>query len=151
MTYSGGDPSGTIGTSTQVDLICDPSNSLSFTCNTPDCRDARGSLFVYHFILKTSDACPQSGRPFLWPVGILGLLFILAIPIFILYWPIGIVVNKFVRKKEGIEIVPNISFWKDLPFLVKDGFLFLFKDIIYGMIISKIIAKIQARRGYEPA
>ena len=27
--------------------------------------------------------------------------------------------------KEGLEIIPNVEFWKDLPFLVKDGVMFL--------------------------
>ena len=26
---------------------------------------------------------------------------------------------KFVKKAEGAEIFPNLSFWKSLPFLVK--------------------------------
>jgi len=34
---------------------------------------------------------------------------------------VGAIVCKFALKKEGIEIIPNVHFWKDLPFLLKDG------------------------------
>jgi hypothetical protein len=31
-----------------------------------------------------------------------------------------------VRGARGVEVIPNLSFWKDFPFLLKDGFLFTF-------------------------
>jgi len=40
-----------------------------------------------------------------------------------LYFIIGIIVCKFALKKTGIEIIPNVYLWKDLPFLIKDGIL----------------------------
>lgn len=139
--------------STQIDIICDSDDSKTFGCVSTGCEEKTGNVINYHFVLKSKYGCPGSGsgRPFLWPVGILGLLALLLIPVFIIYWPVGIIVNKFIRKKEGIEIVPNVTFWKDLPFLVKDGFLFLFKDIIYEKIITKIVAKVRGRPSYEPA
>ena len=36
----------------------------------------------------------------------------------------GMVYNWKFQQKTGIEMVPNIEFWKDLPSLVKDGFLY---------------------------
>lgn len=36
----------------------------------------------------------------------------------------GIVINKYLRKFEGESYLPNKSFWKDFPSLVKDGFIF---------------------------
>lgn len=39
----------------------------------------------------------------------------------------GTVYCKFVAKKEGVEIIPNVHFWIALPGLVKDGHLFLYR------------------------
>ena len=43
---------------------------------------------------------------------------------FILYFIVGFILCKFVWKKEGLEVIPNVAFWKDLPFLLKDGVMF---------------------------
>lgn len=32
----------------------------------------------------------------------------------------GSIIN-LVRGKRGLEVIPNVTFWKDLPFLVIDG------------------------------
>ena len=32
---------------------------------------------------------------------------------------IGIGVNAGIRHKQGIEMIPNVEFWKDFPFLLK--------------------------------
>ncbi len=37
----------------------------------------------------------------------------------IAYFIIGSIVMFQVKGARGIEVVPNYSFWKDLPFLVK--------------------------------
>ena len=42
----------------------------------------------------------------------------------IAYIVIGIIVNYKVKGARGVEMIPNWSFWKDMPFLLKDGFLF---------------------------
>ena len=33
----------------------------------------------------------------------------------------GVLINKFVRKAEGREIVPNVTFWSGLPGHIKVG------------------------------
>ena len=38
-----------------------------------------------------------------------------------LYLCIGIGINKYKYGMQGIEAIPNISFWRQLPGLVKDG------------------------------
>lgn len=146
INYEDGETEGISPTSTKLDIVCDTTESAA--CADGMCKKGSptGGIQI-HIVIKSPKACPSSGRGLLWPVGILGILLILVIIAFIAYWPIGLVVNKFIRKKEGIEIVPNIALWKDLPFLVKDGFLFLFKDIIYDRIIAKIIEFIKSKRG----
>jgi hypothetical protein len=42
------------------------------------------------------------------------------------YVIVGCLVNAFARQKRGIEIIPNLEFWKDFPFLLKDGIVFTF-------------------------
>ena len=42
-----------------------------------------------------------------------------AIIAFIAYLVIGGVVMYFAKGARGIEVIPNITFWKDLPFLLK--------------------------------
>ncbi|XP_047533725.1 uncharacterized protein LOC125068587 [Vanessa atalanta] len=42
----------------------------------------------------------------------------------ILYLVLGICTKKFLMGATGIEVVPNLTFWSDLPNLVKDGWAF---------------------------
>ena len=42
-----------------------------------------------------------------------------AIIAFIAYLVIGGLVMYFAKGARGIEVIPNITFWKDLPFLLK--------------------------------
>jgi len=46
--------------------------------------------------------------------------------IFFLYFVIGLLVKKFAFGAEGIDIIPNVTFWKALPGLVVDGHKFVF-------------------------
>ena len=42
------------------------------------------------------------------------------------YFAIGVVVDILLLHKRGLEIIPNFAFWKSLPLLLVDGFLFTF-------------------------
>ncbi|XP_052813708.1 uncharacterized protein LOC128240840 [Mya arenaria] len=39
----------------------------------------------------------------------------------ILYLVVGAIFMKFVKKKEGAEVIPNLTFWRSVPVLVKNG------------------------------
>ena len=39
--------------------------------------------------------------------------------VFFMYILVGILVNKYGRNIEGREVLPNYSFWTDLPNLIK--------------------------------
>lgn len=41
------------------------------------------------------------------------------------YLALGIAVNFFILGARGIEMIPNLGFWRDLPGLVKDGVVFV--------------------------
>ena len=40
---------------------------------------------------------------------------------FFVYFVAGIIYKKKRYDAQGVDMVPNIDFWKELPFLVKDG------------------------------
>eukprot|EP01080_Neovahlkampfia_damariscottae_P002849 gene2849-4692_t len=42
-----------------------------------------------------------------------------------LYLILGMIIKKLIYNSNGIEMIPHITFWKDIPILVKDGFIFL--------------------------
>lgn len=52
-------------------------------------------------------------------------LLIILFSFVIFYLVLGICTKKFLMGATGIEIVPNLAFWSDLPNLVKDGWLFM--------------------------
>ncbi|CAG4996548.1 unnamed protein product [Parnassius apollo] len=43
----------------------------------------------------------------------------------IFYLVLGICTKKFLMGATGIEVIPNLGFWSDLPNLVKDGWAFM--------------------------
>ena len=46
------------------------------------------------------------------------LLFRLVVTI-VLYLVLGIVINRYLRNKQGTDLIPNVGFWADLLPLVK--------------------------------
>ena len=54
---------------------------------------------------------------------------------------VGGVAFMYLHKKErGLALVPNLAFWKDFPFLFRDGFLFTFSCIpkVREYFVSKV-------------
>ncbi|XP_063871337.1 cation-dependent mannose-6-phosphate receptor-like [Scylla paramamosain] len=95
---------------------------------------------MYNMTLISRCACIDGcGYPIL-PRGMsLGsfLLLLLLLAIFI-YLLVGYVYRRFVIGARGIELFPHLSFWRDFPYLVQDGFFFLIKcgqdDLTYERI-----------------
>ena len=59
-----------------------------------------------------------------------GWIFVIIILVgFVTYMIVGVIVKKFVFKSEGMEVIPNHSFWADLPGLVKDGAVYFFNKL----------------------
>ena len=42
-----------------------------------------------------------------------------SIAAFVTYFIVGALIAKFKMNKTGLDLIPNKSFWKDLPFLLK--------------------------------
>eukprot|EP00731_Ephydatia_muelleri_P037170 Em0407g2a len=58
--------------------------------------------------------------------GYVGFILIsLIISALIAYFVVGAIIMYTLKGARGIEVIPNIGFWKDLPFLIKDGVLFM--------------------------
>ncbi|RNA00049.1 cation-dependent mannose-6-phosphate receptor-like, partial [Brachionus plicatilis] len=71
----------------------------------------------YQFILKSKHCCPEkkSGLGF----GSVILIIFVSVPF--IYLIGGIVFLKFIKKKNGTEMIPNYQFWSSLPNYVRTG------------------------------
>ncbi|XP_041375811.1 uncharacterized protein LOC121388514 [Gigantopelta aegis] len=100
----------------RVNVRCSNSEtSLQFKGEEPNLN--------YKFDLLTNLVCPVTSTS-LSTGSILVIIFVLAV---IIYFVGGILFFKFVRKAEGVEMVPNLSFWTELPLLIRDGIYFVFR------------------------
>jgi hypothetical protein len=117
--YGGGDCDGGTNCKSSVftfsyaqpsDLQCGANVNFTGTDNT-----------IYSFSV-TANLCDTDNV-----VGVIGLVLIaLAIIAVLIYITAGVLFNAFYKGAVGKEIIPNYNFWIDLPFLIKDGFLFVF-------------------------
>ncbi|XP_076434768.1 uncharacterized protein LOC143274741 [Babylonia areolata] len=80
-------------------------------------------VLTYNFVLKQSATCPKSVEESsgLSTGSILVIIFFV---LFIVYWVGGFLFMKFVRRAEGLEVIPNYEFWKEIPLLIRDGVTF---------------------------
>lgn len=94
------------------------------------CAETDGVLQIYSLVepnkivltFYSKSACLKqidSGRS----VG--STLLIIFFSCIIFYLVLGICTKKFLMGATGIEVIPNLGFWSDLPNLVKDGWAFL--------------------------
>ncbi|XP_052245427.1 uncharacterized protein LOC127854433 [Dreissena polymorpha] len=81
--------------------------TLTTVCACPNGCDAKGPK-----------RCKYSGAGSLSAGSYLCIIFFSVI---ILYLIGGLIFMKFVRKKDGIEIFPHITFWRSVPVLVQSG------------------------------
>ena len=78
------------------------------------------SMCDYTILFKSRHACPTNGI-----AGSRGWSFVFFVVLVAgLYLGIGIGINKYKFGLDGIESVPHISFWRQVPGLVKDGVTF---------------------------
>jgi len=127
VTYTKGEPtSDSKIRESQIAVKCNPSATTTPSIDFVR-EDNTGAVIEYFFSTTSASGCPvrgssPSGNNYpLGGLGVMGLLMILGFAAFIAYFIIGMIVCKFALKKTGIEIIPNVHFWKDLPFLLKDG------------------------------
>lgn len=61
---------------------------------------------------------------------------------FLFYFIIGGALLYFLRGASGLELIPNIDFWRELPGLVKDGTLFVFSGCNINYVSNDVYDKI---------
>ena len=102
-----------------ITVSCSKEESLTFLDEYPNLE--------YNLEFKTPRGCPESGggnAPAFFIFVILT-LFVVAVT----YIVVGTLLMVLWKGARGLEIIPNLGFWKDFPFLLKDGFLFCFSCI----------------------
>jgi hypothetical protein len=119
-----------------IQMLCDPTLNKfpEFNFLRIDYDGVKNFIFT----LKSSAVCPTPLYGYLWPVGIGGILGLVAFSIFLLYCTGGCFLNFTIFNKRGRDVIPNLYFWKDVPFLIKDGFLFIFEiRFFFGFCFRK--------------
>jgi hypothetical protein len=124
VTYDGGDncPNAGVDRRVVINYSCDTSvSSLPVYINeNPTC--------TYNFNWMTPAGCPLSAPPA--GSGSSGGLSggdVFLIIFFVggfLYIAVGAAYNYKMKGQTGMEIIPNIEFWRDVPSLIKDGLVF---------------------------
>jgi len=82
----------------------------------------------YNVNMKSKYACPIGGGGGGGSSGLSGgwIFVIILLCGGVLYLLVGVVVKwKVMNTEPGTELIPNIDFWRDLPGLIKDGFVFV--------------------------
>uniref|UniRef100_A0A6B2EAK1 Putative mannose-6-phosphate receptor n=1 Tax=Phlebotomus kandelakii TaxID=1109342 RepID=A0A6B2EAK1_9DIPT len=109
----------------RIELSCLTSSheaTSTFFVATPPDNQTDGIVKDFH--LFSPLACPQKVHHH-HGLSTGSVLLIMLLVAFVTYLTIGIVVNFFLLGARGIEVIPNIQFWRNLPGLVIDGVKFL--------------------------
>jgi len=98
----------------KIDITCNPTagDHSNVQCISP-ATNVKG----YKFTFDSDRACPGQGG------GLSGgsVLLIIIFSVSAFYLLAGVAYNKFVKHENGIDLIPNLEFWKDFPGLVQDG------------------------------
>lgn len=110
---------GPASTSTLIFLQCDPHEEGRL--ESQERTETQGDEFKVFLNLHTKYACVKSG------LSVGSILDIIFISLLVVYLVAGILFNKYSKGATGKELIPNVNFWIDFPFLVKDGAVFSFQ------------------------
>lgn len=107
-----------------IKLKCDESQLGKFELfHEQEVPGEQKSIYISTFSSKY--ACPKSGG-----LSTGSILLIVFFPLVLVYFIAGLLFNKIHKGVNSFpEMIPNHSFWGDLPFLVKDGCVFTFQGI----------------------
>ena len=100
----------------------------------------------YTLTVKAKAACPRTPQPlsYGWLAIILGGSAIVA------YLVLGIAYNKKVRELDGLDLIPQWSYWQMLPGLVYDGVVFTHANVRWYMHHGqKGVSEYRAHRNNE--
>ncbi|XP_045168876.2 uncharacterized protein LOC123531724 [Mercenaria mercenaria] len=105
-------------TTTLVTLVCDENSQDSFQVTDEEKLDAK-----YFLELTSPHACPTGITSDHLSVGTY--IIIIFSSFVAVFFIVGIIIQKFVRKKSGKYVVPFVEFWMQLPVLIKAGVLLI--------------------------
>jgi len=154
VTYGQGQMCGAVARSTVVTITCDPTTPGQITSmTTATCSQPYGAAMKSKYVCAAGSPSPKISPTSSLSRGAspsaslsfgatpppenggggfnYGWIFVIIVLVALVVYLVGGFVYK--KKREGtsgfVESIPNIEFWKDLPFLVKDGFVFVFTKI----------------------
>ncbi|XP_032241407.2 uncharacterized protein LOC116620024 [Nematostella vectensis] len=108
-----------LGSSTvvNIELVCSESQEGTLDPFT----NSGLSTTIFTSKLHSKYACPSRSG-----ISTGSILLIVFFSVICVYLVVGILISHFVKGATGRELVPNYSFWVDLPALIKDGCVFTF-------------------------
>jgi len=113
-----------------IEFVCDPAAGTgNLTAATP----TEQPTHYYHLQWKSSLACPHTGGDGDGGGddggGISGgwIFIIILICLVAVYLIGGVIYKRFRTEDRGLDLIPQKDFWFSLPFLVKDGHMYIWK------------------------
>jgi hypothetical protein len=140
LSYTGGQECKNTKRAFNIHLVCDPTVLDTPTLSKVS-QESDGC--TYDVTVTHEAACPIAAA---WCYGCTGptwgWLFLLPWPaVIILYLVIGMIYKWKKLGAVGLEMIPNIDFWKEFPFYFRDGFL-----VIWFWIMT-LVGKIRGTGG----
>jgi len=125
ITFSGGDParggSGGLQRQYVMQLECDW--SVNYPQAVSGTESTSASVITYTVVVRTSGACVLQPLPL--SAGWISII-LMGVSCFV-YFVGGSVYNYKVRGEEGLKIIPQWAYWKQLPGHVYEGCIFSYK------------------------
>ncbi|XP_048247816.1 uncharacterized protein LOC125377817 [Haliotis rufescens] len=105
-----------------ITLVCD--KSVEGTLKAVGEKPAKSGKYL--MTLTSKYACESTGGTVTvtYSLSVGSILVIAVVVLSVVYAVGGVSIQKFVRKAEGKEIIPNLNFWSSIPGLIKGGVLF---------------------------
>eukprot|EP01121_Diplochlamys_sp_Union-15-3_P015857 TRINITY_DN5309_c0_g1_i1.p1 TRINITY_DN5309_c0_g1~~TRINITY_DN5309_c0_g1_i1.p1 ORF type:complete len:274 (+),score=45.23 TRINITY_DN5309_c0_g1_i1:81-824(+) len=119
FTYLNGDAYRAVSRVTYVKLKCDKGKDWG----TVVFDDSQQANLRFSITILTSRACGVTGGASGLSPGSVILIFLLIVVV--LYLVGGVLFNKFKKQATGVEVLPNVGFWKSFFGSVKDGALWI--------------------------
>jgi len=110
------------GRSYEIDFVCSTTAGTGFP--TYDGEIPAASLH-YQFTWTSALACPGGNKG----LSAGSIILIVLLCLVVVYIVAGVLVNRFLRHQQGLDLIPQKEFWFGLPFLVKDGFMFIINKV----------------------
>jgi len=112
------------GRETEIDFVCDTGAGVGnpkYVIENPQHH--------YTFSWNTQFACPGGAGGIAGGLGPGSILLIIVLCLVVVYLVAGVLFNRFKRGMNGIEMIPNVTFWTSIPGLVKDGVMFIVNKV----------------------